>query len=408
MPTLEDYHRQIIAGDNFAYDEAQMYYAEMKQKMLNAVAESLQKQYMVQSQQKIQELSLLLEQEIMNNDDFTLEDSDVQFKKAYETLTEIAQSVAISSANFSAIMSAAEQAQQSMAKYTGSNREYANEQRTLVKKIRDILRADGAYENILKEFNLPVTNDKALQSQLESFAFRKLLERLDLISLNDSVVRAYAHAVKGYYREAAVVDGFNKMFKSIEKKYNKNNDEKTVITIPVGAQNMEIDALIGLFDEKEVQNLFTQTVTGVAEVPDEVFLTNALTQESKMGSTLFGAQVKSWDLDDPNRNWYPIGSRAMLNQKLQANEDFGAGYSMAGNIAFMGQLDNIKTALGAHNVIFIDGKNKYWMDRFIGDFRHKHNLYLQLDMHKTEDGRKRSTSEVALYAYQAHRYENVI
>jgi hypothetical protein len=75
------------------------------------------------------------------------------------------------------------------------------------------------------------------------------------------------------------------------------------------------------------------------------------------------------------RDWFPIGHRAELSTTLSNSPQYLNGLNLAANMVFCGQKENIITALGADNVMFIDGSNAYWMDGFIKAFR-KAKLYL--------------------------------
>jgi hypothetical protein len=65
----------------------------------------------------------------------------------------------------------------------------------------------------------------------------------------------------------------------------------------------------------------------------------------------------------------------------------------------MGLEQNIMEALGPENVIFIDGKNYYWMDEFISSFRQK-QYYLTFDYKLDKESQQRMPSkEVILYQW---------
>ena len=171
-------------------------------------------------------------------------------------------------------------------------------------------------------------------------------------------------------------------------------------------QETSIDLLLNIgLDEKNMLEIFNQTYLGAVEVDLEEEINSVL--NGKNNSIIFGAQVKSFNVNQGNFMG-GLGHQAALKDELLKSPLYGNGYSLIGNIAFMGLRNNIIKTLGERNLLFIDGSKQYWMDDFIETFRNR-ELYLILKTTKEKStNRYVATSEVALYNYMSatkHRDE---
>ena len=228
-----------------------------------------------------------------------------------------------------------------------------------------------------------------------------LREYINLIVDEENAIAAgknqYIQTLKGYYLEEARTDAINEAFRKWDAAASKKHStgKGTVnIAINIGGQNnitdikLNLDALAG--------DSFTAKVIGVADV-DSV-IAEQVQQVFDDSANTFGAQVKSWM--PTGDSWVSpvlhVGNRVDLLNGFKASQY--PYNSQIASIAYMGLKDNILSALGINNVLYMDGKNNYWTDEFIQRFRQA-KYYLTFDYKKSSDGKYLPSGEVILYQY---------
>ena len=394
--TTEDYIKLVASGNVSGYSMAQQYYEQKKRAVLNNIAKNLQNNYPKYAQKSIKKIISSLEEGIINSEN--IQESEVQKEAANTILTQVAREAAqaaVSLKGDTAFQQAVKMAQQQMQKTQqgkGAEWQYANPTKTFISKVKQNYGSVNL-QTLMKQFPSSAYEDKIVQSQLQSYAMRVLMSQMDLIAEKEIYQSSYKNAIAGYFREAAVANGLSQYFSEL----GVSSGNTGIQVAAIGGKNTEIDIVAGLVD----LNKLTKNVTGKTPVNLQ-FLEQELLRG--LNSTALGAQVKSWKLDDPNRNFFPVGLRSSLGNALRKNRAFQYGYSMVANIMFMSQKNRILTALGKNNLLFIDGNKKYWMSDFISYFRSR-QMYLQLNMQKEESSNnRRATDEVIIYAYSGQKY----
>lgn len=120
--------------------------------------------------------------------------------------------------------------------------------------------------------------------------------------------------------------------------------------------------------------------------------------------SVFGAQVKMKDINKVGTAFMKISTRKNLSSKFNKVMGNFDKNSWVSGVAFLGQLNNIKTALGENNVLFISGNNRYFMDEFIQNFR-RQNMYLAF---KFKDNPYEATSQIGLQRYKDSKGKNLL
>ena len=210
----------------------------------------------------------------------------------------------------------------------------------------------------------------------------------------------YTNALKGYHREEALTKSYAKLFEDL---YRVTPDFSNKVIRNIGGQNVKEDILIDIKTLLEsAEKLNGKEYSGSSEVEEGEILPAANVQESR-----FGIQAKSFNLEQPNKDFYSLGTSADLQRNLLSNvlpnKRKQAGRTMLGNMLYMGQADSIQSALGKDNVIFVDGYKKYWMQDFIESFRKK-GLWLSLSA-RGADWKRDVTSQIVLYAYKQAKHK---
>lgn len=397
-----DYERLCLSGNNFQYEDAIRYYAQKKDKILENIAKKMQKEFPQEAKKDLKNIINTLENDLTK---ISVEGSEVQKDLATKLLENISGQVGditLTNSQIDKLNNAINQAKKEMEetkKKKGEDWKYVNETKTLISKIKKNLGSKELSE-IFSQIKIPAsyTSDKALYSQLQSYAMRSLLFKYQQITSKELYTSSYKNAIGGYFREAAVADGYLQYFNKLGMVYGKSSGKGFHAT-SIGGKNTEVDILFGFLD---TTNKMSQSIKGEADI-NLSDLENELINAMQTELTAIGAQVKSWKLDDPSRNFFPIGSRSILGETVRRSMEYRYGWSEAANIAFLGEWKNILIALGKDNLMFVEGSKKYWMDEFIRYFRSK-KLYLQLNMQivgKGSDGKskRRASNEVILYAY---------
>lgn len=136
-----------------------------------------------------------------------------------------------------------------------------------------------------------------------------------------------------------------------------------------------------------VEEIDVPEVNSLTSIEEIQQIANENAQQTK----IFGEQIKAKTLKtDIGGYEYRIGHRKELLDLL-AGEYPGAEYKFLEGVKLLARFKNILTSLGAMNVAWSAGQNKYWMSDFIRTFRQA-TYYLAFEF----DNEHKATSQVIL------------
>lgn len=435
---LQNYASKISAGYNFDYGIAQTYYVNLKKNMLKTFNKNLSQIF----NESVDQFQHITAEEMLNavtsgankNNPAILSSSNAKAKALITQVEDVVkdfignpkQKTGLSRKNrvdaktavFDVVagINAKRAVNQDMYKNRGPMKAFTEQYKTLVKKTGQEVLKD--LEKKLQELPAYQTStDTKIKAALESYAIRYFAKTLTSKSKNAEVraffanmsANSYIKMLQGDMQEEAIENAFNQALADFYQAKNiRDNklfsDKKIVLKVGdkvnVSGQETPIDLLLNtVFDEKEILDIFNKTYLGEAEIDIDTQINNVL--EYKDSSLIFGAQVKSFNVQKGNF-MSGLGHRSNLRDLLFSSPQYGSGYSLVGNIAFMGLKTSIIRALGERNVLYVDGGGKYWMDDFIKTFRSR-SLYLMLETEKVKDQKNtyRASSAVALYNYMS-------
>ena len=412
----QGYYSQVLNNSNFQYSKAQAYYVNLKKAMQKTIEISLQKKLKLESQKIAQKYAEQLMQSLQGGYE-TDNDLGGSNSGAIARLDEIANKAFRDASNTSKgmrqiLQNAATQVTKDMREYKAKyNKDVQDATKSFLGRLQTQLKSKGMevfLENQKKGIYQAAIHrgeSKEVAQQLSSYYLRVYLDKVLKASDTDTQSffgigkNKYHQALKGYLLEEAKTDGLakatNKLLSSLANGTNEDKDYKIVINI--GGKNTASDLAFNIANI--VPDSYQVTAQGLASVklqPKDI-------ERLLMDSVQFGAQIKSYQ--STKDGWklpvLQIGSRAELRNQFLNNQQYQHN-SITASIAFLGQAENIKEALGFNNVMFIAGKDHYWMDDFIKTFRAR-QYYLTFD-YKQSKGKKVISSEVILY--QWHKKKN--
>ena len=417
----QKYRRQITSKYNFDYKVAQEYYKTLKNQMLGHLNKNLNKLY----NKSIQSFERLTVDEILNSITQAQPQAD-DIKQSTHKLLERVESLVH---NFINTLDSNDTGRHLASKQAGdvivSMRKYQNEhpeaykdggeKRAFTNRYRNLMEKMGStlFINLMeqvKNIGGGEITDTKMRTALETYAIRLFAKELTKNSSNPEVSKFFANMSKNSYvkllsglaYEAAMESAINQVYKKVnQSKKTKKKNQKIILQTGsdtnIKGQETQIDLLFNtLFNEKKTLEVFNREYLGTVQVDINEEIESILA--GKPTSIIFGAQVKSFEALSGTFSG-GLGHSASLRNNLLTDSTYGNGYSLPGNIAFMGQRNNIIQALGPRNVMFMDKKNKYWMDSFIEAFRQQ-DKYLMLKTKKEEKGKRwLATTEIALYNY---------
>ena len=296
--------------------------------------------------------------------------------------------------------------------YLIKNRETARTEFT--KKMVDLIKKQEFGQNLIKQIgdliisnytNKKISQNENIMAQVINYSIRVILSMfIDKVTgdiMIKEAVGRYKNTIGGYLKEDAIVDLMNKENLNELNNFLQTNLESLITGY--GAANQPEDFLF-LVGKSSIDNKFMKF--------DDA---TKLIENSK---EYYGGQVKSWSLKDIElqkehelyRDYFPIGSRSSLFKTFEgwyySQFNDPQQFHMAGNMAFfLNNKEAIIEALGANNIMFVDGSSRRWMSNFITEFR-KNKLYLQFDMVNNGDREEKIPSpHVALYLYKNQTYK---
>lgn len=422
---FDNYYNQIANKSKFGYTEAQEYYVKLKNQMLNLMNKNLSKIEKTAVDNFNQTTADSIFEEILKG---PLESSETQAKEAKKILQEV-ESIVQNYIGSSKDKTGLSQQKRKTAKHkaietiksvmdyknkhpeayknSGEKQAFTNRFIQLMNKSKSNV-LDGLLEQVRALKKDQITDTK-VRTALETYAVRLFAKELTKSSKDfkdffaNMSSNSYINLLKGLAREAAVESALNKVYQQAQRNNNSNKTtDKIVLKVGdksnIAGQETSIDLLINAcFNEEKTLDVFNKQYLAQIDLDIDEEIRSVLNGTSE--SVVFGAQVKSFDIT--NGDFIGgLGHQSILRNTLLSSSIYGNGYSLVGNIAFMGLRQNIVKTLGERNVLFIDGANKYWMPDFIQAFRSK-DLYLMLKTEKKEQNKYIVTSEVALYNYMA-------
>lgn len=419
---FDNYYNQIVNKSEFGYAEAQEYYVKLKNQMLNLMNKNLSKIEKTAVDNLNQTTADSIFEEILKG---PLESSEIQAKEAKKILQEVESIVqnyignpkdktGLSQQKRKTAKTKAIQTIKSVMDYKNTHPEaYKNsgEKQTFTNRFIKLMNKsksnvlDGLLEQV-KDLKKDQVTDTKVRTALETYAVRLFAKELTKNSKEfkeffaNMSSNSYINLLKGLAREAAIESALNKVYQQAQRNNNSKTTDKIVLKVGdksnIAGQETSIDLLINTcFDEQKTLDIFNKQYLTQIDLDIDEEIRSVLNGTSE--SMVFGAQVKSFDITSGDFTG-GLGHQSILRNKLLSSSIYGNGYSLVGNIAFMGLRQNIVKTLGERNVLFIDGANKYWMPDFIQAFRSK-DLYLMLKTEKKEQNKYIATSEVALYNY---------
>lgn len=393
------------------YGQAALYYKAQKQNMQAQLNKALKRVLATASKSKVRQLTNALMQEITK---VSSEDSKAQEKMAEKKLQQIEQMFNMNTKPMSdlaaqdlrAIINDVFRQMEFKEANNSSNFQYKDFSETYFKKVKTALeeQALNTSTNLGKSMQrlkqLKYGDNKTVYAQYLSFFTQQAINAYGPKTKKDGTEikiardrKAYVNALKGYFREEALENAYNKMFQDLISQTTGGKINGKVVK-NVAANQTIVDLGFDFSVLDTIQNLSGKVYEGQAMIPEScVKIPTTISNQS------FGAQIKSFNLDDPTKSFYSLGGNAGLRNSLL---NYGpVGQTMLGNMLFMGEIHSIKEALGAENVIFIDGYKKYWMYDFIQAFRKK-GLWLSLSA-RGKDWERAVTDKIVLYSYKKQK-----
>lgn len=409
MANNNKYYSQIYYNNNLQYRAAQSYYKKLKDNMIDIIETNFKKQLGHEIKQAGENYSQVILDVLLGKQGVTrYEDS----KNNSNVLLEQTMKKAVANANMvngnmrQYLTEIFQEVKNDMADYGKKHGDIQNYTRAFLGRVETKLKKIG-HEGWLASQKDTIYNE-LLQSghstevaaQLSSYYLRIFLN-----TIHEDTVKVghdkYLQALRGYHLEAATTEAINNAMDQLITKFEEgSNQPKTQdykIAINIGGKNtvndIQFDLSFGLPDGTKI------TAEGLSNLSISEEDIQKLITENGIS---YGAQIKSWMPKSSGEGWMspvlPVGYRAQLYSNFIAANDKYPNQQMTAGMVFLGLENNIKDALGRNNVMFIDGKNHYWMDDFINSFR-RAKYYLSFDYKN-----KKPTQEVILYQwYKYHK-----
>lgn len=333
------------------YEQAQEYYARLKDKMLDEMVLKMKMDPLLQAAPN--QLRDRVEAEIQSY----ATNWDDNRSKALRSLEKV--EVAVAKIIEKQDMSGLTNLMQQLQKEAEAN---SNDQKTYIRQLKDSLKKHQSYiiQQVLTDhqfFNNIIATTTAdttdIQNQLSSYFVRYLYTQL-MQSQEISGRIQYELSLGGFYKEAAE-------YEILERKFRKMMN-----VFHAGSKNTELDIIITTLDNMEAAFQGNESVTKIISMGDF----NDLGQDLIQQITWYGEQVKSWSLN-ANTNIHSIGNRQALFQAYLDERNVTQDYDTVASALFLGRFKNILLALGPTNVLFSSGGQRQWMSDFIADMRAK-------------------------------------
>lgn len=408
------YYSQIYNNSNLEYRQAQEYYAGLKKDMTNIIRQNFLQRLGQEADQAIDNYAnaiidaILGKSSIQNDYQDSKDTATSQLDEAFQKATQTAANTSASTKE--KMISIFEQVKKEMDDYQKKQKEkegkekyqFQNYTRSFLERVDTKLKKEGYGDGWLqaqrKNYKTSLVNigtSEEIANQLSSYYLREFINQIQ----KETIVvgkEKFIQVLRGYHLEEARANAINKGIDQLMSNLSKDKgNQEYQFAINIGGQNtkqdIKFDLSFGLLDAQKITAEGLSSV-GIKEEDIKKLLVNEIAN--------YGAQVKSWlpnSKDGWQREALPIGYRADLYNTFKNLGNIYPFNQITASMVYLGQEDNIKEALGRDNVMFIDGKNYYWMEDFIKKFR-RARYYLSFDY----KDKKEPTQDVILYQWYKH------
>lgn len=259
-------------------------------------------------------------------------------------------------------------------------------QKNILSKIKEKLNSITDFETILKTTLKQSSGVKTISHSTLTSLYTTYLSKL-IMNYNTDI-KSYINnsAIAGFYQELAETDAWKKAGKQLHLQITHAGEKTSSIT----KKETPIDITIGIKGTKNLQNTALKEFDTILSAIRDMKITGTTiedfsTQLENFNLKTVGIQSKLASLDSTKikTNGYRISSRLDLLKDFENWTEQKQGIKTQLETAnyFGSSLKAILEALGPTNLIWITGKQRYFMDDFIQTFRQQ-NLLLAFSINK--------------------------
>ena len=259
-------------------------------------------------------------------------------------------------------------------------------QKNILSKIKEKLNSITDFETILKTILKESSGVKTISHSTLTSLYTTYLSKL-IMNYNTDI-KSYINnsAIAGFYQELAETDAWKKAGRQLHLQITHAGEKTSSIT----KKETPIDITIGIKGTKNLQNTALKEFDTILSAIRDMKITGTTvedfsTQLENFNLKTVGIQSKLASLDSTKikTNGYRIGSRLDLLKDFENWTEQKRGIKTQLETAnyFGSSLKAILEALGPTNLIWITGKQRYFIDDFIQTFRQQ-NLLLAFSINK--------------------------
>lgn len=259
-------------------------------------------------------------------------------------------------------------------------------QKNILSKIKEKLISITDFETILKTTLKQSSGVKTISHSTLTSLYTTYLSKL-IMNYNTDI-KSYINnsAIAGFYQELAETDAWKKAGKQLHLQITHAGEKTSSIT----KKETPIDITIGIKGTKNLQNTALKEFDTILSAIRDMKITGTTiedfsTQLENFNLKTVGIQSKLASLDSTKikTNGYRISSRLDLLKDFENWTEQKQGIKTQLETAnyFGSSLKAILEALGPTNLIWITGKQRYFIDDFIQTFRQQ-NLLLAFSINK--------------------------
>lgn len=259
-------------------------------------------------------------------------------------------------------------------------------QKNILSKIKEKLISITDFETILKTTLKQSSGVKTISHSILTSLYTTYLSKL-IMNYNTDI-KSYINnsAIAGFYQELAETDAWKKAGRQLHLQITHAGEKTSSIT----KKETPIDITIGIKGTKNLQNTALKEFDTILSAIRDMKITGTTiedfsTQLENFNLKTVGIQSKLASLDSTKikTNGYRISSRLDLLKDFENWTEQKQGIKTQLETAnyFGSSLKAILEALGPTNLIWITGKQRYFIDDFIQTFRQQ-NLLLAFSINK--------------------------
>lgn len=259
-------------------------------------------------------------------------------------------------------------------------------QKNILSKIKEKLISITDFETILKTTLKQSSGVKTISHSTLTSLYTTYLSKL-IMNYNTDI-KSYINnsAIAGFYQELAETDAWKKAGRQLHLQITHAGEKTSSIT----KKETPIDITIGIKGTKNLQNTALKEFDTILSAIRDMKITGTTiedfsTQLENFNLKTVGIQSKLASLDSTKikTNGYRISSRLDLLKDFENWTEQKQGIKTQLETAnyFGSSLKAILEALGPTNLIWITGKQRYFIDDFIQTFRQQ-NLLLAFSINK--------------------------